>query len=111
MEVIVKEGKPQNERIGYMKIVNALIDYCNWDIGDKSSKCVYAVYDGSYTLTAISKCYVDGVLNYFVDVVCFKCSDIFRVSIKAFDDFASAKALFDMMVYSFYEVVVNECEV
>ena len=97
-----------------MKNVNVLIDYCNWDIVEMSSKCVYAVGTESFDerIFVITEVYNDitGV-SFHVGIIQHYKDDIVENQIKSFNSFAEAKALLDAMTYSDFDVYVNECEV
>ena len=82
-----------------------MVNYCNSkEIND--CECVYAVFNDLNAVYAIFK-YIECSDNVSFLVGILK-NDFTYVSIKCFDSFEEAKALINMMGYSWYKVVIDK---
>lgn len=93
-----------------MYTVNEMVEHCNWEVYEMSSKCLYACYNSRYedTVYCISECRsVDVRTTYHVVVVRVIDDFIDTFDVKCFGTFEEAKTLLDMMTYTDYVVLLN----
>ncbi len=93
-----------------MYTVNEMVEHCNWDIGDVSSKSLYACYDSGHKdiVYCISEVHIDDIRpSYHVVVIRIIDDFIDTFDVKCFGTFEEAKVLLDMMTYTDYVVLLN----